>query len=231
MIFRCFFSRIAGQSRDIIPFFPIEYTIPKLERMAHMNWILTLMAAAAVAGGLVSGRIEAVGEAALSRCGEAVSLVLSLTGALCLWSGLMEVARRAGLTQKLAALFRPAAARLFPGLREDGETLGLIAMNVTANLLGLGNAATPLGLAAMGRMAEHCPPGRPATREMITLVVLNTCSIQLIPATVSALRLAAGSAAPMEILPPMLAGSALSLAVSVGAGALCARLFPDRGEP
>lgn len=191
-----------------------------------MNWILTIMALIAIVGGFCSGRIEEVGQAALSRCGEAVTLVIALTGALCLWSGLMEIAKQAGVTKKIADFFRPLTARLFPALGEDSETLGMIALNISANLLGLGNAATPLGLAAMERMTAL--PGRTASREMITLVVLNTCSIQLIPATAAALRLAAGSAAPMEILPGVLLSSAISLAVSLSAVFCCARIFPDR---
>ncbi len=191
-----------------------------------MNWILTIMALIAIVGGFCSGRIEEVGQAALTQCGEAVTLVIALTGALCLWSGLMEIAKQAGITEKIAVFFRSLTARLFPALREDSETLGLIAFNISANLLGLGNAATPLGLAAMERMTAL--PGQTASREMITLVVLNTCSIQLIPATASALRLAAGSAAPMEILPGVLLSSAISLAVSLSAVFCCARIFPDR---
>lgn len=193
-----------------------------------MNWILTIMALIAIVGGFCSGRIEEVGQAALTQCGEAVTLVIALTGALCLWSGLMEIAKQAGVTKKIASFFRPLTARLFPALREDSETLGMIAFNITANLLGLGNAATPLGLAAMERMTAL--PGRTASREMITLVVLNTCSIQLIPATAAALRLAAGSAAPMEIFPGVLLSSAISLVISLSAVFCCARIFPDRRE-
>ena len=192
-----------------------------------MNWILTILALLSIVFGLCSGRMEAVGSAALQKCGEAVPLVLSLAGALCLWSGLAEIAGRAGLTEKLAALFRPLTGRLFPAFRRDSAVLGLISMTLAANLLGLGNAATPLGVAAMERMAAG--GNGAATREMITLVVLNTCSIQLIPTTVAAVRLSMGSAAPMEILPPVLAASALSLAVSLLLCTVCARLFPDKG--
>ena len=191
-----------------------------------MNWILTALALLAIVSGLCSGRMEEVGAAALQKCGEAVPLVLSLTGALCLWSGLMEIASQSGLTQKLAALFCPVIGRLFPARRKDSETLGLISMNLTANLLGLGNAATPPGLAAMKRLAAGTDGT--ATRETVTLAVLNTCSVQLIPATTAAIRLSMGSAAPMEILPPVLAASALSLAVSLLAVALCARISPGR---
>lgn len=191
-----------------------------------MNRILTVMALLAVVFGVCSDRTEEVSTALLQKCGDAVPLVLSLTGALCLWSGLMEVAEESGLTRKIAALFRPLTGRLLPAFRRDDRVLGLVSMNITANLLGLGNAATPLGLAALREMTAKT--GKTATREVITLVVLNTCSVQLIPATAAAMRLAAGSSAPMEILPAVLASSALSLAVSLGLVAACARLFPDR---
>ncbi len=191
-----------------------------------MNRILTLMAVLAVVFGICSGRIEQVSTALLQKCGDAVPLVISLTGALCLWSGLMEIAEESGLTKKIATLFRPVTGRLLPAFRKDAKVLGLVSMNITANLLGLGNAATPLGLAALQEMTAKT--GKTATREVITLVVLNTCSVQLIPATAAAMRLAAGSSAPMEILPAVLASSTLSLVVSLGLVAVCARLFPDR---
>ena len=131
-----------------------------------MNWILTILALLSIVFGLCSGRMEAVGSAALQKCGEAVPLVLSLAGALCLWSGLAEIAGRAGLTEKLATLFRPLTGRLFPAFRRDSAVLGLISMNIAANLLGLGNAATPLGLAAMERMA-HYDPAKVVSQEEI----------------------------------------------------------------
>ncbi len=191
-----------------------------------MNGILTCMALLALVFGLCSGRMEAVSAGLLRKCGEAVPLVVSMTGALCLWSGLMEIAERAGLIAKLTALFRPILGRMFPASRRDERTMGLISMNVTANLFGLGNAATPAGLAAMERMAAQS--GRRTTREIVTFLVMNTCSLQLIPTTTAALRQAAGSAAPMEILPTVWISSAVSLAVSLGMVWICSRIFPDR---
>ena len=192
--------------------------------MTAVNWILAMMAAAAVIGGICSGRAQEVGQAALSRCGGAVTLVLSLTGALCLWSGLMEVAKQAGLTKKAAALFRPLTARLFPALREDREAMALIAMNLSANLLGLGNAATPLGLAAMGEMAQKNPSRDTPTQGMILFVVINTASLQLLPVNMAAMRQSCGSAAPFSILPQVWITSAASLAVCV----LCCKLLERR---
>ena len=154
-----------------------------------MNWILTAMALTALVFGLLGERTGEVSVAALAGCGQAIPLILSLAGAICLWSGLMEVARQSGLAEKLAKLLRPLFSRLFPKAGKDPETLSQITMNAAANLLGLGNAATPAGLAAIRRMKG---PGVSATREMITLVVMNCCSLQLIPSSTAALRAAAG---------------------------------------
>ena len=153
-------------------------------------------------------------------------MALSLAGPLCLWSGLAHVMEQAGLTEKLAVLLRPLLARLFPQSAKDPATLGHIAANMTANLLGLGNAATPLGIAAVKRMARHAPPGA-ASDEMCRLIVTNTASIQLIPTTVATVRLANGCATPFDILPAVWVTSLCS----VTAGLLAATLLQGRFRP
>ncbi len=180
-----------------------------------MKWILVVMALLSLVFAGFSGRIDAVNQAALEEGGKAVALVLTLSGSICLWSGLMEVARQAGVTRWIARVLSPVTRILFPTLKEDPDTLGVISMNMTANLLGLGNAATPLGLEAMTRLSPRCPAPGVASREMITLMVMNSCSIQLIPSTAATLRLAAGSKAPMEIFLPTLLASMASLLVSL----------------
>ena len=194
-----------------------------------MKALLAGMALLAVVFGAGSGRMEAVNAAVLEEGSRAVSLVITLTGSLCFWSGLMEVAGQAGITRWIARLLRPVTRRLFPALAEDSETLEKISLNMTANLLGLGNAATPLGLDAMERLARRAPEPGVASGEMITLMVLNTCSLQLIPATTAALRLAAGSKNAMEILPPMLAASGTALLAAVGLSLVISRRF-SRGR-
>ena len=188
-----------------------------------MKWILGGMALLAVISGAFSGRMDGVSRAALEEGGHAVRLVLELTGSLCLWSGLMEIARAAGITRAAARLLRPAVRFLFPSLTDDPDTMGLISFNMTANLLGLGNAATPFGLQAMRRLNTRAPHPGTASDEMITLLVLNSCSLQLIPATAASLRLAAGSADPMAILPASLAASAASLLTALGLSRLISR--------
>ncbi len=183
----------------------------------------TGMAALSLLFGAALGRMDAVSEAALSGAASAVELGLSMAGALCLWNGVMEVLRQSGLAEKLAKGFRPLLRRLFPKAGKDPETLAAISANVTANLLGLGNAATPPGIQAVRRMARGLD-GR-ADREVCRLVVLNTASIQLIPATVASLRAAAGCTAPFDILPAVWITSFLS----AGAGLLAETLFSRLG--
>ena len=174
-----------------------------------MNGILTALLIFSVVTAAFTGRMEALSAAALSGCGEAVSLVIALTGMLCLWSGLMEIARRCRLTEAL----RPLTRWLFPTVPQGSPAMQAICMNLSANLLGLGNAATPLGLAAMRELQKLNPHKDSASNAMVTFVAMNTASLQLIPTTCAALRQQAGSAAPMEILPAVWLTGLSSLAV------------------
>lgn len=172
--------------------------------------------------GLLGGTLDAVSAAALSGAASAVTLCLSMAGALCLWTGVMEVMERSGLAAKLARLFRPPLRRFLPQASRDTKTLAAVSANVSANLLGLGNAATPLGLKAASRMAKGT--GGVASDELCLLVVLNTASIQLVPATVASLRAAAGCGTPFDILPAVWLTSLLALAAGLGMASLLRRL-------
>lgn len=136
----------------------------------------------------------------------------------------MRIAEESKLTDRLSSLFRPVMRLLFRDLPAGSKAAKAIVMNLTANLLGLGNAATPLGIAAMKELEKISPQKGAASNNMAMLVVLNTASLQLIPTTTAALRLANGSAAPMEILPAVW----LSSAVSVLAGIVTAKLLASR---
>ena len=142
--------------------------------------------------GFFHGNLSAVAAAALDGAQSALELSLSMAGILCLWSGVMEILNVCGLSRRIAALFRPLLRRLLPNASRDEETLAAVSANVSANLLGLGNAATPLGIQAARRMARNC--GGTASDELCLLVVLNTASIQLLPTTVASVRAAFGSA-------------------------------------
>ena len=187
-----------------------------------MTVLWCCMVGVSVLFGLLGGTLEAVSAAALSGAGSAVTLCLSMAGVICLWTGVMEVMERSGLAGKLARLFRPLLRRLLPRASREEETLSAVSANVSANLLGLGNAATPLGLKAAARMAKNS--GGVASDELCLLVVLNTASIQLIPATVASLRAAAGCETPFDILPAVWLTSLLALAAGLGMAALLRRL-------
>ena len=183
------------------------------------------MAAAAVLCALATGRMPQVSAAAVEGAGAAVELALSMAGMLCLWSGVMEVMRRAGLAEKLSRLLRPVLRRLYPDFAGDRGVMDHIAANVSANLLGLGNAATPMGLRAARGMAKRTPGV--ASDGLCMLVVCNTASIQLIPTTVAALRAAAGSGSPFDILPAVWLASALSVSAGILAARLLAKVWPS----
>lgn len=165
--------------------------------------------------GAFTGNMSQVGAAALNSCVEAVNLFLYLLGGMCMWGGLMRVAEKAKITDMLSKLFRPALKLLFKGLDMNGRAFHAICMNITANLLGLGNAATPLGLEAMRRLEQEEKPGDTTSRNMIVFIILNTASITLIPTTAASMRLKHGSAAPMEIFPCVLITSACALAAGL----------------
>lgn len=184
-----------------------------------MPYFLTGLFSLSLLFGCATGQLSAVSAAALTGAQSAVELCLSMAGAICLWSGVMTLMDRCGLSEKLAALLRPLLRRILPNASRDSETLAALSANVSANLLGLGNAATPLGIRAATRMAQGC--GGVASDELCRLVVLNTASVQLLPTTVAAVRSGCGAAAPFDILPAVWVSSLLSVTV----GLLAARLL------
>lgn len=174
--------------------------------------------------GILHGNIEAVSEAAISGARSAVELCISMAGTICLWNGIMEIMNVSGISAGLARCFHPLLRRLFPNASRNSDTLAALSANVSANLLGLGNAATPLGIRAARQMAQGC--SGIASNELCLLVVLNTASIQLLPTTIASVRAACGCQTPFDILPAVW----LSSVLSVSAGLLAARLFSRRKE-
>ena len=189
-----------------------------------MSVIWSGMVGCAVFCGLLTGRGPQVAAAAMEGAAAAVELCLSMAGVLCLWMGVMEVMRRSGLSQGLSRLLRPLLKRLYPDFARDREVMDSISANVSANLLGLGNAATPLGIQAARRMSRRTPGV--ASDSLCMLVVCNTASIQLIPTTVASVSAAAGCAAPFDILPAVWLASALSVTVGILAAKVMGRLWP-----
>lgn len=179
-----------------------------------MAYIWTGMVALSLIFGCLSGNGAALFPAMLEGAGEAARLCLSLAGAICFFSGLMEVMARSGIAAGLAKMLSPLLRRLFPQSFRDEDCAGAISENFTANLLGLGNAATPAGIRAVKRMAQLQGENSP---ELGRLVVMNTASVQLLPATVASLRSSLGAGAPLDILPCVWITSLLSVAAGLGA--------------
>mgnify|MGYP005843907369 CR=1 FL=1 len=165
--------------------------------------------------GIMNGRIEAVTQAAIDSAGKAVELCITLLGIMCLWTGLMGVAERSGLMRAISRLMRPVIYFLFPELPKKHPAAGAIVMNLSANFLGLGNAATPLGLKAMVELQKLNRKKDTATNAMCMFLVLNTSAIQLIPATIIAVRTKLGSANPAEIIGTIWVASACASIVGV----------------
>ena len=188
-----------------------------------MSWAWAVMCAVALLFSLLTGRVAETGAAALEGARAAVELTIAMTGAVMLWSGLMEVLQSCGLAAKLSRALRPVLFRLFPSARRDQGLAEDLSYNLSANLLGLGNAATPAGVRAA--CALHRLGGREeASDELCRLVVLNTASVQLLPTTVAALRAALGAETPFDILPAVW----LTSLISVTAGLLAARFLSKR---
>lgn len=165
-----------------------------------MSWIWTGILLLSVLFSVINGTGQALSAAVLSGAQSGVTLAFSMAGSICLWSGVAKVMERAGMTAALAKLLSPITYRVFPGCKTNPALARDLSGNICANFLGLGNAATPLGIQAVKAMADPRRPGL-ATNEICRLIVLNTASIQLIPATVAAVRASLGCATPFDILP------------------------------
>lgn len=188
-----------------------------------MGILWAVMVAVSVVCGLATGNLSAVAQGALDGAARAVELCLSMTGVLCLWMGVMEIMRRSGVSAALARLLKPVLKRLYPDFSADDPVMDTVASNVSANLLGLGNAATPLGMEAARLMSRKTPGA--ASDSLCMLVVCNTASIQLIPTTVASIRAAAGCETPFDILPAVWLASAIALAVGITAAKLFAKIW------
>lgn len=187
-----------------------------------MSWVWAALVCASVICAAVNGRASALSAAVMQGAQSGVTLAISIAGSLCLWAGIGRAMERLGLTEKLSRLLRPVMRRLFPSTREDSALAGALSTNICANFLGLGNAATPPGIEAARRLAARSP-GQ-ASDELCRLIVLNTASIQLIPANVAAVRSSLGCAAPFDILPAVWLTSLCSAGLGLAAAWALGRL-------
>jgi spore maturation protein A len=190
-----------------------------------MALVWTGMVLFSVICALITGNEDVLAAATLQGAEAAVQLCISMAGILCLWMGVMEIMKRAGLAEKIARLLQPILGRLFPDFRKDQDVMSTIAANVSANLLGLGNAATPLGLDAARKMSRKTPGV--AGDSLCMLVVCNTASIQLIPSTVAGVRMAAGCHTPFDILPAVWLASLISVSVGICVAKLFSKFWRD----
>ncbi len=189
-----------------------------------MNYIFGGMILLSFVFSILNGRLDQLSSTALEQAGNAVELTFSLTGVLCLWSGLMKIAQKSGLTKALGKALSPLTKRLFKGLNQQGEAMQAICMNIVANFLGLGNAATPLGIKAICAMKKE-ENAKSATNNMVTFVVLNTASFQLIPTTIALLRMNNGAASPFDIMPAVWISSLTSVVIAITCAKLMAPLW------
>ena len=190
-----------------------------------LSYIWSVCILISVGTSLIFGGGSETGSAWVEGAAQAVTLSLSIAGPLALWSGLGKLMNRLGVTVYLSAIFRPVLYILFPSARHDPAIAGALSGNICANLLGLGNAATPMGIEAVKNMANPLRP-REATDEMCRLIVMNTASIQLLPTTVAAVRASAGCGSPFDILPCVWLSSILSVCAGLMAAELLRRVWP-----
>ena len=179
-----------------------------------MSWIWTGILAVSLFIALVEGRGSELSAAVAQGAQSGFSLAISMAGAICLWSGVGKLMDHAGMTQRLSDLLRPVLKRIFPSTQHNESLSKSLSANICANFLGLGNAATPMGIQAVKQMTDPHSPGL-ATDEMCRLIVLNTASIQLIPANVAAVRASLGCPAPFDILPAVWLTSACSASLGL----------------
>lgn len=191
-----------------------------------LSFVWSGMIIAAFVYSAFTGRLDTLGTAVISSAENALQLLLFLAAVIPFWSGVMNVASGAGVTKAVSRALRPALRRLFPRSFESDVCAEAISMNVAANMIGVGSAATPFGLKAVAEMKERS--GAEPDAEMIRFVVLNTASVQLIPTTVAAMRGRHGAAAPFDIVPAVLICSLAALAAGLGAAELFRRLTERR---
>lgn len=190
--------------------------------MINVIWLGLIVIGIIVA--MATGNVGAVTEAAINSSRTAVDLSLGLIGVMALWLGMMKIAEAAGLVKLLGKALKPVLVRLFPEVPEDHPAMGAIVMNMAANVFGLGNAATPLGIKAMQELQELNEDKETATNSMVMFLAINTSSVTLIASSVIAYRAAAGSANPAEIIGPTIIATIASTTAAIIAVKLLGKL-------
>ncbi|MEQ6376237.1 nucleoside recognition domain-containing protein [Bacillaceae bacterium S4-13-58] len=174
-----------------------------------VNYIWMFMAVIGIIFAMFNGTMDEVNKALFQSAEEAVAVTIGLLSVLVFWLGMMKIAEYGGVLRALSRIFRPIVTRIFPDIPPDHPAMGYILSNITANLFGLGNAATPMGIKAMEEM-KRLHGRNDASRSMITLLAINTSSLTLIPTTVIAIRIKYGSISPTEIVGTTIVATAIS---------------------
>ena len=186
-----------------------------------INYIWFIMIFLGILVSVLTGNGEAMSNAMIGSIDTTVTFVISLVGLMCFWCGVMKVAEKSGLTEKLAKLMKPILKLIFKESAKDEKALGAIVMNITANMMGLGNAATPFGIKAMEEMDRLNKEKGKASNDMALFLVLNAACIQLVPSTVISIRAAAGSVNPGVVILPAI----ISTTVAAIVGVICAKIL------
>ena len=189
-----------------------------------MSWIFTVIVAASTMAAVYFGKGSAISSAVVQGAQSGVTLAVSLAGSICLWTGVGHLMTKIGLMRKLSSFLMPLLQRLFPTAKKDAALSESLSANICANFLGLGNAATPMGIQAARRLAGHGQPGI-ASDQLCRLIVLNTASIQLIPTNVAAVRSSLGCSSPFDILPAVWITSLCSASLGLCAAWLFGKLW------
>jgi len=186
-----------------------------------INYIWGFFLIVGIIYGFLTGNIASINEEILSSGSSAIEMIFKIIPLMCLWLGVMNIARSSGLFNRISHFLTPILTKIFPEIPKDHEALSLIASNIVMNMMGLGNAATPFGLKAMKSMQKLNIKKDEATRSMITFLVINTASVTIIPTTVISLRILNGSSNPTEIV----SVSIITTIISCFIGLLLDRLF------
>ena len=186
-----------------------------------INYIWFIMIFLGILVSVFTGNGEAMSNTIISSIDSTVTFIISLVGLMCFWCGVMRVAEKSGLTEKLAKLMKPVLKVIFKEAAKDEKVLGAIVMNITANMMGLGNAATPFGIKAMEEMDRLNRDKGRASNDMALFLVLNAACVQLVPSTVISIRAAAGSTNPGVIILPAI----LSTTIAAVVGVICAKIL------
>lgn len=180
-----------------------------------MNFIWAIIMVISFVWAAFSGEMNSLSASVMNGATSAVELLISITGIICFWSGMMEIADKSGITAFMAKMFSPLLSKVFKNVDSKSTAMRFISLNISANLLGLGSAATPFGLSAMKELQTLNPDKKAASDDMLLFVVLNTASLQLIPTTLCAYRSNYGSLSPFEIIPAVWLTSLAALTVGV----------------